>query len=190
MEITLGQQYNVGEKPTVILYIYMDRHTGTPEKTVKTKQIQSSTPSHMVVIIYYYMGSKYKATTWYLTAFPNGSNLGSTVQCPGETHRYTYLFFFHLTYSRWTSSLPSCLWSQRIFPSLPGSRLTIFLSRCKFSTLTTRQLTVEFYLLAFPRFPLRKKEHKSYLGKNRTHDFRTSRCAAYLLDHSGDVHLY
>ena len=44
----------------------------------------------------------------------------------------------------------------------------------------------EFYLLTFPRFPLRKKEHKSYFGKNRTHDFRTSRCAAYLLDHSGD----
>ena len=84
-------------------------------------------------------------------------------------------------YSRWTSSLPSCLWSQRIFPSLPGSRLTIFLSRCKFSTLTTRQPMVEFYLLTFPRFPLRKKEHKSYFGKNRTHDFRTSRCAAYLL---------
>ena len=34
--------------------------------------------------------------------------------------------FFNFTYSRWTSSLPSCLWSQRIFPSLPGSRLTIF----------------------------------------------------------------
>ena len=61
-----------------------------------------------------------------------------------------------------------------------------FLSRCKFSTLTTRQPMVEFYLLTFPRFPLRKKEHKSYVGKNRTHDFRTSRCAAYLLDHSGD----
>ena len=42
---------------------------------------------------------------------------------------------------------------------------------------------VEFHLLAFPRFPLRKKEHKSYLGKNRTHDFRASRCACYLLDH-------
>ena len=39
---------------------------------------------------------------------------------------FLFLFFFHLTYSRWTSSLPSCLWSQRIFPSLPGSRLTIF----------------------------------------------------------------
>ena len=25
---------------------------------------------------------------------------------------------------------------------------------------------VEFYLLTFPRFPLRKKEHKSYFGKN------------------------
>ena len=62
-----------------------------------------------------------------------------------------------------------------------------FLSRCKFSTLTTRQpIMVEFYLLTFPRFLLRKKEHKSYFGKNRTHDFRTSRCAGYLLDHSGD----
>ena len=61
-----------------------------------------------------------------------------------------------------------------------------FLSRCKFSTLTTRQPMLEFYLLTFPRFPLRKKEHKSYFGKNRTHDFRTfSRCAVYLL-HSGD----
>ena len=60
-----------------------------------------------------------------------------------------------------------------------------FLSRCKFSTLRTRQPMVEFYLLTFPRFPLRKKKHKSYFGKNRTHDFRTSRCAAYLLDHLG-----
>ena len=60
-----------------------------------------------------------------------------------------------------------------------------FLSRCKFSTLTTRQPMVELYLLTFPRFPLRKKEHKSYFGKNRTHDFRSGRCAGYLLDHSG-----
>ena len=103
---------------------------------------------------------------------------------------FFFLFLFHLTYSRWTSSLPSCLWSQRIFPSLPGSRLTTFVSRCKFSTLTTRQPMVEFYLLTFPRFPLRKKEHKSYFGKNRTHDFRTSRCAAYLLDHSSDEQTY
>ena len=71
----------------------------------------------------------------------------------------------------------------------PVHALQFFLSRCKFSTLTTRQPMVEFYLLTFPRFLLRKKEHKSYFGKNRTHDFRPSRCAAYLLDHSGDERL-
>ena len=87
MEITLGQQYNVGEKPTVILYTYINRHAGAPEN-VKTKQLQCSTPSHMVVIIYYYIGYKYTATTWYLIGFLDGSNLGSTVECRGETHRY------------------------------------------------------------------------------------------------------
>ena len=61
-----------------------------------------------------------------------------------------------------------------------------FLSRCKFSNLTTRQLMVQFFLLTFPRFPLRKKALKSYKDKNRTHDFRTSRRADYLLDYSGD----
>ena len=72
------------------------------------------------------------------------------------------------------------------FPISPRFTPYKFLLRCKFSTLTTRQLMVEFYLLTFPRFPLRKKEHKSYFGKSRTHDFRASRCACYLLDHSGD----
>ena len=38
-------------------------------------------------------------------------------------------------------------------------------------------------------FPTLSIEHKSYFGKNRTHDFRTSRCAGYLLDHSGDEYL-
>ena len=37
-----------------------------------------------------------------------------------------FFFLFNLTYSRWISSLPSCLWSLWIFISLPGSRLTIF----------------------------------------------------------------
>ena len=32
MVITLGQQYNVGEKPTVILNTYINRHAGTPKK--------------------------------------------------------------------------------------------------------------------------------------------------------------
>ena len=32
MVVTLGQQYNVEEKPTVILYTYINRHAGTPNK--------------------------------------------------------------------------------------------------------------------------------------------------------------
>ena len=75
-------------------------------------------------------------------------------------------------------------------PISPRFTLYDFFSRCKFSPLTTRKPMVEFYLLTFPRFPLRKKEHESYFGKNRTRDLRTRRCAGYLLDHSGDeVHL-
>ena len=72
MQITSGQQYNVGEKPTVILYT---------RKTLKTRQC-CNTPSHMVVVIYILKVVNtilYKVTTWYLNGFPTGSNLGSTV---------------------------------------------------------------------------------------------------------------
>ena len=51
MVVTLGQQYNIGEKPTVILYTtYINRHAGTRKKQRK----QSSTSSNMVVIILLY----------------------------------------------------------------------------------------------------------------------------------------
>ena len=36
MVVTLGQQCNTGEKPTVMLYTYINRHAGTPDKN-KTK---------------------------------------------------------------------------------------------------------------------------------------------------------
>ena len=61
MVVTLGQQYNVGEKPTFILYTYC--HAGIPEK--ERKQKHCSTSSNMVVIIYCYIGYEDKATTWY-----------------------------------------------------------------------------------------------------------------------------
>ena len=32
MVVTLGQQYDVGDKPTVILYTNINRHDGTPNK--------------------------------------------------------------------------------------------------------------------------------------------------------------
>ena len=57
-----------------------------------------------------------------------GTLLMSHQRCP-LNHYFFFFFFFISLYSRWTSSLPSCLWSQRIFPSLPGSRLTIFFYR-------------------------------------------------------------
>ena len=49
----------------------------------------------------------------------------TSVKCTQYTVHFFFLFF-NLTYSRWTSSLPSCLWSLRISPSLPGSRLIFF----------------------------------------------------------------
>ena len=124
---------------------------------------------------------------FFVVAVWSGSSAG-LLSCHDVTIVATHLFlsFFHITSSLWTSSLPSCLWSLRILPSLSGSRLTFFLSRCKFSTLTARQPMVEFYLLTFSSFPLRKKDNKFCFDKNRTHDFRNSRCAGYLLDHTAD----
>ena len=46
---TLGQQYNVGERPTVILYTYINRHA-RPSGTTKQNTIQHITKK--VVIIY------------------------------------------------------------------------------------------------------------------------------------------
>ena len=61
MQITLGQQYNVGEKPTVILYTYyINRHAGT-QKNSEDKIVQSS--SNMAVIIYCYIGCEVEVTT-------------------------------------------------------------------------------------------------------------------------------
>ena len=36
--VTLGQQYNIEEKPTAMLYTYINRHAGTPDKN-KTKTL-------------------------------------------------------------------------------------------------------------------------------------------------------
>ena len=30
--VRLGQQYNIGEKPTVTLYTYINHHVGTPKQ--------------------------------------------------------------------------------------------------------------------------------------------------------------
>ena len=76
MVVTLDQQYNVGEKPIVLLYTYINRHAGTPDK----KKQCSSTSSNRVVIIYCFIGRKYKTSIWHFKGFSDGSgSLGSTV---------------------------------------------------------------------------------------------------------------
>ena len=40
----LGQQYNVGEKPTAILHTCINRHAGTPDK--KQKQNRNNVVQH------------------------------------------------------------------------------------------------------------------------------------------------
>ena len=49
MVVTLGQQYSIGEKPTFILYTYINRHAGTHQKNtiavVSVKYNQSVTSS-------------------------------------------------------------------------------------------------------------------------------------------------
>ena len=63
MVVPLDQQYNIGEKPTVILYTYINRQAGTPEK--QRKQKHCSISSSIVVIIYCYIGCEDEVTTWY-----------------------------------------------------------------------------------------------------------------------------
>ena len=40
MVVPLGQQYNIEEKPTVILYSYINRHAGTPEKQQRQNSLK------------------------------------------------------------------------------------------------------------------------------------------------------
>ena len=82
MVVTLGQQYSVGEKPTVILYTnVINRHAATPDR--KQKQNRNNEVHHQtgyVVIIYCFIGYKDKTSRWHLNGFPDDcSNLGSTV---------------------------------------------------------------------------------------------------------------
>ena len=55
MVVILGQQYNIGEKSTVILYTYINRHAGTPEKQRKKSFVirilakDQPPPSNLVV---------------------------------------------------------------------------------------------------------------------------------------------
>ena len=51
MVVTLGQQYNIGEKPTVILYSYINRHAGTPDKQRRQNSTSSNNKDEYNTII-------------------------------------------------------------------------------------------------------------------------------------------
>ena len=110
---------------------------------------------------------KYKTSSWHLNGFPDGNMLYGLIVLISVLFRpYSTIFIFIFISGGCSEGLDAFRFLKK--------------------NLATRRLMVEFYLLTFPRFPFRKKEHKSYFGKNRTHDFRTSWCAGYLLDHPGD----
>ena len=62
--VTLGQQYNIREKPTVILYTtYINRHGGTPEKQRRQKKYIIKHGTVVVIIYCYIIGCDDKVTT-------------------------------------------------------------------------------------------------------------------------------
>ena len=83
-----------------------------------------------------------------------------------------------------TVAHPACGHKGSIYPSLPGSRLRVFLAMQVQSTPTPRQLMVELFVLASSRFPLRKPEQKFTPAESRTHKFRLGR-KLYPLVHGG-----
>ena len=90
-----------------------------------------------------------------------------------------------------TEALPSCLWSRRIVPSLPGSRLKNFY---RDTSSALFQLANQWLNLtcsrshAFLSFPLRKPEYEFWFShKNLTHDSRVIYSSCRLRGyHSGD----
>ena len=77
----------------------------------------------------------------------------------------------------------------RIFPSLPGPRLTTFYRDASLALLQFVNQWLNFTCSRSHTFRYGRK-NTNYVDKNRTHDFRTSRCAGYLQDHSGDELLH
>ena len=68
MVVILGQQYNIGEKPTVILITYIiNRNAGTPEKQRKQKHCStlSNTRYGSNNILLHIIGCEDEVTTWY-----------------------------------------------------------------------------------------------------------------------------
>ena len=51
MAVALGQQYHVGERPTVILYTYINRHAGTDTRQDKDKILHDKPGLQFVTLV-------------------------------------------------------------------------------------------------------------------------------------------
>ena len=72
-KVTLGQQYNVGEKPTVILYTYINPHAELPNITKQDNIVLSQEDS-----------------TWYLIVVPSDlTRIGARV----KTVKFTNILY-------------------------------------------------------------------------------------------------
>ena len=100
---------------------------------------------------------------------------------------HVFIHFSSRFLRRWASTLPSCLWSLRIFPSLPGSRLTFFRSDASSALL---QLVNQWLNSTYSR-----SHAFRYVRQNKNPAFdrielTTSALAGvqvtYYIDHSGD----
>ena len=76
-----------------------------------------------------------------------------------------------------TTTLPSRLWSLKIFPPLPGSRLRFFIAiqvQHSCTSSTDLQHAIEFYLLASHAFRYGSQNKNPDSVKTRTRDLRTT----------------
>ena len=141
----LGQQYNIGKKPTgIILYTYMNRRAGTQKKSQRKQN--NSTSSNMVVIIYCYIGCEAEVTVslpcdrgWILTLSADDDNDDDVIVQLNQSTNHTWsngkcvcvcflcVFFpFILDFNGRTSRGHAGRRQHRIFhpPSFCGAYLT------------------------------------------------------------------
>ena len=103
-----------------------------------------------------------------MTPADTSTSLTSRINGMDNTYTYThntqffFLFFFNLTYSRWTSSLPSCLGHKGSSHLSPVHALQFFIAmqvRHSYSSATKLNFTYS----RSHAFRYERNEHKSYL---------------------------
>ena len=129
------------------------------------------------------ISSRQGGTGWYIALSPTTHSHSNNISlCVCILLFFFFSFFFNLTYSRWTSSLPSCLWSQRILPSLPVHALQFFIAmqvQHSFLQLVNQWLNFTYSRSHTFRYE-RKNTNPTLVRIELTTSVLTSRCAAYL----------